>query len=654
MDGSFGELFVDGAVPRDWKQVFASVQSLTAYGLANIDPTHFDIVVIDEFHHAEARTYRRLLDHFAPKELLGLTATPERSDGVNVAAFFGGRVAAELRLWDALSANILVPFHYFGVADDVDLTAIEWRRGGYDLTALNKVYTGNDARAAKVLRELADKVTDVHAMRAIGFCVSVAHAEYMAKVFEAAGIRSQAISAATSGAEWVAALTELRNGTINCIFAVDLFNEGLDIPHIDTILLLRPTQSATIFLQQLGRGLRRAPGKAVLTVLDFIGQQRREFRFDLRFRALTGAGRASLVKQVESGFPYLPSGSQLILDRVSQRIVLENIRTQLSPNRARMIADIREHAVGVALGDFLLADYLSKSGRELSDVYRRGSWTTLGRAAGVVGQPPTAHNAELMLLNRMSSLLHVDDAERAAAYARLSTAGCPDYADLAPREQCLARMLVLVLWPDGGGFGSYQEALEHLRSFLAVSHEISQLMATVSDAARQLPGPLSGRLAAIPIFSHARYARFEILAALGHSDFDRRVKVHREGVAWCAETQTDVLLVTLHKTEKRFSPTVMYRDYALSDDLFHWESQNATTTSSPVGLRYLNSKARGTNVVLFSRHSSTDDDGFTGVFTCLGEVQHEKHSGEKPVAINWRLDRGMPGEVFASASAVAR
>ncbi|MBC7519104.1 MAG: DUF3427 domain-containing protein [Microbacteriaceae bacterium] len=652
MDGSFGELFIDGAVPNRWNQVFASVQSLISHGLANIDPAHFDIVVIDEFHHAEARTYRRLLDHFAPQELLGLTATPERSDGVNVASFFGGRVAAELRLWDALSADILVPFHYFGVADDVDLTAIEWKRGGYDLAALDTVYTGNDARAAKVLRELADKVTDVHAMRAIGFCVSVAHADYMAKVFTKAGIAAVSISGTTSSSGRIAALTELRNGTINCIFAVDLFNEGLDIPHIDTILLLRPTQSATIFLQQLGRGLRRAPGKAVLTVLDFIGQQRREFRFDLRYRALTGAGRASLVKQVESGFPYLPSGSQLILDRVSQRIVLENIRTQLSPSRRALVADIREHAAGFA--DFLLADYLRVSGRGLADVYRRGSWTALAREAAVVADPLTADDAEPLLLKRMSSLLHVDDAERAAAYARLSAAGCPNYADLPAREQCFARMLVLLVWSDGGGFDSYQEALESIRLFPAVSHEIAQLVAIAADAARRLPRSLSGRLANVPIFSHARYARFEVLAALGHPDFDKRVKLHREGVAWCAETKTDALFVTLHKSEKRFSPTVMYRDYALSDELFHWESQNATTTSSPVGLRYLNSKTQGTNVVLFSRHSSKDDDGFTGVFTCLGEVRHEKHTGEKPVAINWRLDRSMPGEVFASASAVAQ
>ncbi|MET3203968.1 UNVERIFIED_ORG: superfamily II DNA or RNA helicase [Arthrobacter sp. UYEF13] len=255
--------------------------------------------------HAMAPTYRRLLDHLQPQQLFGLTATPERGDGVDVAKqFFDGRTASELRLWDALDADLLVPFHYFGVSDDVDLSQLEWKRGNYDTRQLNNLYTGNDARAAKVIRELRDKVTSTAQMRAIGFCVSFQHAHYMAEVVNRAGIASVAVDGSTDDADRAAALERLRRREINCIFAVDRFIEGLDLPQVDTILMLRPTQSATIFLQQLGRGLRRAEGKAVLTVMDFIGQQRREFRFDLRYRALTGYGRKELEKAVENEFPY--------------------------------------------------------------------------------------------------------------------------------------------------------------------------------------------------------------------------------------------------------------------------------------------------------------------------------------------------------------
>ena len=196
-DGDFGELYVGGARPERWEHVFASVQSLTAYGVASIDPNAFDIVVIDEFHHAEARTYRRILAHLVPRELLGLTATPERADGTDVRSFFDGRTAAELRLWDALGADLLCPFHYFVAADGTDLRSVTWSRGKYDEAELSNVFTGNDARARIVLNQLRDKVADIGAMRALGFCVSVAHAEYMAGVFNDAGIPARAVSGLT-------------------------------------------------------------------------------------------------------------------------------------------------------------------------------------------------------------------------------------------------------------------------------------------------------------------------------------------------------------------------------------------------------------------------------------------------------------------------
>ena len=207
--------------------------------------------MVDEFHHAEAASYRRLLDHVRPIELLGLTATPERADGVDVREFFGGRVAAELRLWEALEQNLLCPFHYFGIHDGTDLESVQWRRGGYDLSALNSIYTGNDARTRIVVKELNDKVADVSSMRALGFCVSVEHARYMAQRFVDAGIPARAVSAETSAADRRDALNALRTHKINILFAVDLFNEGLDIPEVDTVLFLRPTESATVFLQQL-------------------------------------------------------------------------------------------------------------------------------------------------------------------------------------------------------------------------------------------------------------------------------------------------------------------------------------------------------------------------------------------------------------------
>ena len=174
-------------------------------------------------------------------------------------------------------------------------------------------------------------------MRALGFCVSVKHAEFMADRFNAAGISARAVSGESSREDRATALQGLREGTINVLFAVDLFNEGLDIPDVDTLLLLRPTQSATIFLQQLGRGLRRTADKPVLTVLDFIGQQQRQFRFDLKYRALTGTSRRGLERQLEQGFTFLPSGCELVLDAVAREVVLANVKRTAQPGSARTL-----------------------------------------------------------------------------------------------------------------------------------------------------------------------------------------------------------------------------------------------------------------------------------------------------------------------------
>jgi superfamily II DNA or RNA helicase/HKD family nuclease len=642
-DANFGELYVGGARPERWKHVFASVQSLTSYGIENIPVDAYDVVVIDEFHHAEARTYRRIIDHLKPHELLGLTATPERADGTDVRSFFGGRTAAELRLWDALGADLLCPFHYFTVADGTDLRAVSWKRGRYDEAELSNVYTGNDRRAAIVLKNLRDKVLDPGAMRALGFCVSVAHAEFMARKFAEAGIPSLAVSGSTPAHERQQALQDLRDRRVNALFAADLFNEGLDLPDVDTVLFLRPTESATVFLQQLGRGLRRTRDKAVLTVLDFVGYHRNEFRFDLKLRALTGATRRGLERDIQAGFPFLPSGCQIVMDRQSQAIVLENIKSQIANRWSQMVAELRSS------GEQSLNRFLEESGIELSDVLRRGShsWTRLCRDAGLATPPGSV--LEEQLLRRVRAFAHVDDRVRKDAYLTLLSPGAPQFDDLLPAEQRLARMLFFSLWPDGGGHGSYAEGLAALRGERATGDELSSVIDLSFDAARHQAIELTGSLAEVPLRVHARYQREEVLAALDYASMQRKPNSFREGVLYVPERNVDAFFVTLKKSEADYSPTTMYRDYPISPTLFHWESQSTTSTASKTGQRYLNGTS---TVLLFAREQAKDEFG-TAPYLFLGPVTYVQHQGERPIAITWQLHHGMPTDFFTSASVAA-
>jgi superfamily II DNA or RNA helicase/HKD family nuclease len=644
-DGSFGELYVGGTRPERWQHVFASIQSLSAYGVTNIPSDAYDIVVIDEFHHAEAATYRRLIDHLTPKELLGLTATPERTDGTDVRRYFDGRTAAELRLWDALEADLLCPFHYFGIADGTNLADIAWARGRYDDTALSNVYTGNQARTAIVLRELRDKVADVTSMRALGFCVSVAHAHHMADAFTQAGIPARAVSGSTSLRERDAALRDVRERRINVLFAADLFNEGLDLPQVDTVLFLRPTESATIFLQQLGRGLRHADGKPVLTVLDYVGHQHKEFRFDQRYRALTGATRLGVVRQVERGFPFLPSGCQIVLDEQARKIVLDNIRSQVTHRWRHLVSDLR------SMGDCDLGTFLEEAGAEVADVLKPGrSWTRLRREAGL----PTRRGGSLeqQLLKRVRAVAHVDDPDRHRAYLRLLADDAPAYDDLDSDLQRYARMLFFSLWPDGGRFATYMDGLMALQTEPAVRDELRAAIDLSFDRTRHVPTRLEGALHRLALQVHAQYQREEILTALDYAHLQRAPRNFREGVLNANTWQSDAFLVTLRKSDADYSPTTMYRDYAISPTLFHWETQNSTSVASSTGQRYLTHRDCGRHILLFTRERKENDLG-TSPYLFLGTAQYVSHTGDRPIAIIWQLDHPMPTDAYTQASVVA-
>lgn len=639
-DQNFGELYVGGARPERWRHVFASVQSLHAYGVREIPNDAYDVVVIDEFHHAEARTYRQVLDHFKPQELLGLTATPERADGTDVRSYFNGRTAAELRLWDALGADLLCPFHYFAIADGTDLRAIQWSRGRYDDSGLENLYTGNDSRAAIVLRELRDKVINVADMRGLGFCVSIAHAEYMTRVFNEAGVPARTVSGTTSPQDRSQSITDLRARRVNILFTVDVFNEGLDIPEVDTVLFLRPTESSTIFLQQLGRGLRRTSTKAVLTVLDFVGYHRAEFQFEKRYRALTGISRGALRKAVEDGFPFLPSGSQIVLDRQSQELVLENLKSQISNRWQQIVAELRAH------GDSDLSGFLESSGLELSDVLRRGShsWTRLRRDAGLATPPGSA--LEEKLLKRVRAFAHVDDHRRFEVYRRLLADEAPAYEALSANDQRIARMLYYSLWYDGGGHASIDSGFDALRSEHATRSEISTVVDIAYSSARHVTVALGGQHTSVPLQVHARYQREEILAAL---DFPRMPNSFREGVWYSADLNIDALFITLKKSESEYSPSTMYRDYPINERLFHWESQSTTPSTSPTGQRYINGTS---TVLLFVRYQANDEFG-TAPYLFLGPGRYVSHEGSRPIAITWRLDSPIPTDLLNQASAIA-
>ncbi len=352
-DHNFGELWVGNHRPEHLEQLFVSVQTLNARKLWDkVPPDFFDYIVVDEFHHGAAPSYQRLLDYFKPKILVGLTATPERADGKNILTWFHHRICAEIRLPDAINQKLLSPFQYFCISDCVDYSHLKWQRGGYDRNELEKLLiTGDDIRARLIIEKAKEILLDIFSVRGICFCVSQAHAHYMADKFHVAGIPAMALTANTARDVRKTAVTRLRQRDVNFLCVVDLFNEGVDFPEIDTVMFLRPTESLTVFLQQLGRGLRLCDGKEHFTVLDFIGQSHQKFNFEIRFRSLLGKTRTRVEDEIAASFPSLPSGCVIEMEKEAQRHVLNNIKKALThANKNQMVNRMASFEAETGLG----------------------------------------------------------------------------------------------------------------------------------------------------------------------------------------------------------------------------------------------------------------------------------------------------------------
>lgn len=638
-DFNFGDLLVSGSMPERIDHLFCSIQSFNARELwQQVSPTFYDFIVVDEFHHAAAPSYQRLLSFVQPKILIGLTATPERMDDLDVLAFFDHHIAAEIRLPNAINRKLLCPFQYFAISDAVDFSAIRWQRGGYDQRELETLLTGNEVRANLIIDKVRAILLEVRRARGLGFCVSVRHAAFMADVFNKAGIPSVALSSESPRELRQTVQRRLIAHEINFIFAVDLYNEGVDIPEIDTILLLRPTESLTVFIQQFGRGLRLHAEKDYLTVLDFVGQAHQNFNFEIRFRSLLGQTSRRVEEEIQDGFPHLPAGCSIALERLATKYILDNIRQATTYNRRRLVQRIKSFTTET--GQLLtLQDFVSYHRLELDDIYRRDNWSRLLVEAGLKddfnepderqlakGLRRVAHINAVRQLR--SILVHLDKENRAFKVDNES--------------QRFLTMLHFSLWGE-----SIPTSLEQGNAWLdrnpTLKSELLELLLIKLANLDQVP--IETALPFLcPLQVHADYTTREVLAALGISTLESQ-KNFREGVLYAPSLKADLLFVTLNKTESDYSPTTMYDDYAISEDRFHWQSQSTTPEDGQVGQRYIHHVARFHLILLFVREDKSHN-GISMPYTFLGPVEYELHSGSRPMNITWRLRHKLPARLM--------
>ena len=644
-DANFGELFVGNYRPETIDYLFLSIQTFNSQDFtAKTAPDFYDYIIVDEFHHAAAPTYQKLLSYYQPKILLGLTATPERMDGKSILPYFNYRIAAEIRLPEAIDRKLLCPFQYFGVTDTVDLNTLKWSAGGYDKGELSALYTFSGAvanrRADLVVSSLLKYVTDIDEVKGLGFCVTVDHAQFMSRYFNDHGIPSIFLIGKSSDEERKSAKDRLIRGDIRFIFVVDIYNEGVDIPEVNTVLFLRPTESLTIFLQQLGRGLRLAENKECLTVLDFIGQANKRYNFEDKFAALLSNTSRGVTREIKDGFVSAPRGCYIQLEKKAAKYILDNIRASYG-NTAGLVSRVASFTEDSGL-ELTLTNFLEYYHLDPRTIYKFSTFSRLCARADVMDdfQEPLEE-----ALTKAMGRLAVIDSRRWIQFLLelLPRLDNVNFATLGELEQRMLQMFYVTVWGKAAEDWTSDEVLDHLYALSdspVLLGELQELLRYRYEQIDFIDEPVDLGFDC-PLDLHCTYSRDQLLVAL---DFMKPSTV-REGVKWLPEKKLDVFFVTLNKSDKDYSPTTMYNDYSINESLFHWQSQSTTAADSPTGQRYIHHRERGSKVLLFVREFKSDRiNGGAAAYTFLGTANYVKHEGSRPMNITWKLDRPIPAK----------
>ncbi len=635
-DANFGDLWVGHYQPTNSiDHLFVSVQTFNSHFdevFAGLDSRYYDYIVIDEAHHSVASSYRKIFEHFQPQLLIGLTATPERMDGSSLLDDFG-KISAEIRLPKALDEGLLTPFQYYCISDNTDLTDeslwMNGRNGKYIDSKLSERLC-NSARTDLIVDRLRYYLPDEHQCKALCFCTDKKHAEFMSEQFRQYGFKS-AYLVSDNNEERKRLNQALACGEINYLFVVDMFNEGVDIPSVDTVLFLRPTESLTIFLQQLGRGLRLDAGKNLLTVLDFVAQVNKNYDFTSRFRALLTKTGSNVADQISHGFTLLPHGCSIQMEEKAQEYVLQCIKAAVY-NKNKLIAELQSYSSTPTLSEFIAGN-----GQDVRIIYKNGlCWSSLKKLADKCTYE--ADDVTRRLEKGMGQLTHINSLKY-LKFIRKSMLACGDIRPENQEEETFALMLYYNLYQEKIsklGVASIYIALAWLKRYPVFVQEINELTDYLIDNLSVKTGAVG---AGIPesLEVYGCYTREEVFCMLGSQTPDKKMQGSASGVFKVDEYNTELFFVTLNKSDKDFSPTTQYNDYVISENLFHWQSQN-TDSHRGRGERFVHQSTNHKRFLIFVREYKHDGFGNTCPFHCFGFGHYVSSSGDYPMSIVWKME----------------
>ena len=658
-------LFTGNKKEYDADYLFATIQTMNRY-YEEFDKSYFDYIVVDEAHRAASDSYVNVMEYFNPKFTLGMTATPERGDSLSVFDLFDNNVALEVRLYEALEDDLVIPFHYFGITD------IE----GADLEGVNLDDISEVANRLMINRRvdfIIDKMNfyghDGKFRKLLGFCVSIEHAKYMAEEFTKRGIKSVALSGADSVAtrEKYIAKLESDKDDLQAIFTVDIFNEGVDIPNINTVLMLRPTNSPIIFIQQLGRGLRKSENKEFLTVLDFIGNHNKAFLISI---ALSGAryyDKDSLKVAVATDFIDVPGCTNIQIDEIAKERILAQIDRE-NFREMRYLKDEYNQFKSLCGGKipYRLLDYIKYDGAPDPIKFIDKEKTYLGFVAKIEkddnlknllldknfekilkelnGNLPLKRINEFVILKYL--LKNKSISIKQATDEILKYIEEIDTDSVKHAFECLNHQ-----YYDSVMIKQRVKMIEYKNDVLFRSSEFEKIINNkeyrkyIEDAIKygilRYKNEFKEGYYGVPFLK--LYEQYKMVDVALLSNY-RKIHSAFRGSGLLTNNNDYFLFIDLHK-EEGIEERINYKDKFLDREYFQWQSPNSTTQSSDRGRNLIFNKERKINLHLFVRKYK-EIDKKAQPYIYIGKGDTVQYEGEKPITMKIKLHNEVPNKIY--------
>lgn len=644
--------------------LFATIQTMSK-NYDKFKEDEFEYIVIDEAHHSTSPTYEKVLNYFKPKFLLGMTATPERCDKGSIFDVFDNNVAAEIRLNEALENELIVPFHYFGITD---IDAVDY--GDVDITDISKVAARLmiNARVDFIIEKMNFYGFDGNKQKTVGFCISKDHAKYMAEKFNEKGIKSIALTGEDSiekRQEFINKLEDEDN-ELKVIFTVDIFNEGVDIPSINQILMLRPTSSPIIFIQQLGRGLRKYENKEFLTVLDFIGNHKKAFLIALALKGSKYYDKDSLKVSVASDFSDIPGCTNIQMDQIAKEEIIKQLTNEnfnsfkylkeeynefKKLNGGRIPHTLMDYMKYEGAPDPIRFIKCSKSYDEFlkrvdkgysSDIFLNEDFMKVLREFS--GKLPLKRPHEFLivkeLLNKES--LDLNEAEKVIS----------KYLDSVDKDSILHAFKNLSQeYYDSGEIKNNIKLFEckdnkiiRLLSFEKILHN-KELKNKINDILEygilRYEKNFGSKDYGNPFFK--LYEQYSMRDAALLSNYEKSHSAFR-GSGLLSNENNYFIYVDLHK-DADIKESINYKDEFKSQDIFQWQTPNNTSQDSDRGKNIIYNKDRNINLHIFVR-KYREIDGKVQPYIYIGKADTIDFEGEKPITVLFKLQNKMPEGLY--------